>query len=85
MKKEQDAMRKDMKDLMTSMTATNKQLSEVPSFNLKLISVQDILDDFDSHVKDFAAEVGRRTHLFTRGLEKEKAATKSRLKYVQKI
>ncbi|KAH3689818.1 hypothetical protein DPMN_192107 [Dreissena polymorpha] len=59
-------MRKDMKDLMTSMTATNKQLSDVPSFNLKLISVQYILDDIDSHVKDFAAEVGRRTHLLTR-------------------
>ena len=35
MKKEQGVMRKEIKDLMASMTATNQQLSGVASFNQK--------------------------------------------------
>ncbi|KAH3730457.1 hypothetical protein DPMN_056445 [Dreissena polymorpha] len=61
-------MRKDMTYLMTSITATNQQLSEMASYNQKLISIH---DNIDSHVKDVATgEVGRRTHLLRRGLDK---------------
>ncbi|KAH3783047.1 hypothetical protein DPMN_160974 [Dreissena polymorpha] len=83
---EQDVMKTDIKDLMTSITAANQQLGEVASFNQMLTFVQDRLDNMDSHVKDVAkVEVGQRTHLLRRGLEQEKAATQSRLHSIQTI
>ncbi|KAH3812525.1 hypothetical protein DPMN_140960 [Dreissena polymorpha] len=86
MTQEQYAMRRDINDLMILMTATNQHLSELVSFNQRLTSVQERLSNMDSHVKEVEIEkVGRRTHLLRRGLEQEKAATLSRLNYVQQI
>ncbi|KAH3867908.1 hypothetical protein DPMN_031045 [Dreissena polymorpha] len=54
-KHEQDVMKKHMKDLITSITATNQQFSEVASFNQKPTSVQERLENIDSHLKEVAS------------------------------
>ncbi|KAH3750143.1 hypothetical protein DPMN_184661 [Dreissena polymorpha] len=80
-------MKKEMKDLITSMTETNQQvislverLSEVATFSQQMVVFKEKLNNIDSHVKEVASsEVGRRTHLLRRGLEQEKAAAQSRL------
>ena len=82
---DQNIMNKEIKDLMTSMNATNQQvissekrLDEVGTLSQQMVVFQERLDNMDSHVKDVAAaEVGRRTHLSRRGLEQEKAAAQS--------
>ncbi|KAH3736808.1 hypothetical protein DPMN_043381 [Dreissena polymorpha] len=85
-KHEQDVMKKHIKDLITSITATNQQFSEVASLDQKLTSVQERFENMDSHLKEVAsAEVERRSHLLRRGLEQEKAATQSRLNALLKI
>ncbi|KAH3691526.1 hypothetical protein DPMN_190769 [Dreissena polymorpha] len=67
MKQEQVVLRRYIQDLMTSMTTTNRQHSEVVSSNQRLTFVQERLDNMDSQVKEVAtAEVGRRTHLLRR-------------------
>ncbi|KAH3753810.1 hypothetical protein DPMN_188460 [Dreissena polymorpha] len=79
-------MKKEIKDLVTSMTATHQQvnslekrLTEVASLSQQMVAFQERLDNMDSHVAEVAAaEIGRRTHLLRRGLEQEKVAAQSR-------
>ncbi|KAH3771272.1 hypothetical protein DPMN_172585 [Dreissena polymorpha] len=86
------SMMKQVKDLMSMMTATNQQLasfekrlSDVANCSPKSVVVDEISVNIETYVKKVAeAEVGRRMHLLRRGLEQEKAASMTRFEYLRK-